>query len=68
VADERDRDLLVGWSRAFLREVGDQAEDPAAEVDGRLGYRPVEDRTQLSFATAGSPEPGGALGWRGERT
>jgi RimJ/RimL family protein N-acetyltransferase len=140
VADERDRDLLVEWSRAFLREVGDQAEDPAAEVDGRLGYggltvweaggapvsmagitrivhamarvgavytppelrgrgyaggvtaavsqaaldagaaevvlytdlanptsnalyerlgyRPVEDRTQLSFATAGSPEPG----------
>ena len=38
VADERDRGQLVEWSRAFLREVGDQAEDPAAEVDGRLGY------------------------------
>ncbi|HEY6295148.1 MAG TPA: GNAT family N-acetyltransferase, partial [Streptosporangiaceae bacterium] len=38
VADERDRDLLMKWSRAFLREVGDEAEDPAAEVDGRLGY------------------------------
>jgi RimJ/RimL family protein N-acetyltransferase len=38
VADERDRDLLTEWSRAFLREVGDEAEDPATEVDGRLGY------------------------------
>jgi len=141
VADERDRGLLMRWSRAFLREVGDEAEDPAAEVDGRLayggltvweaggtpvsmagitrivhamarvgavytpperrgrgyaggvtavvsqaaldagaaevvlytdlanptsnalyerlGFRPVEDRTQLSLATAGSPAPGG---------
>ncbi|MGH3259003.1 MAG: GNAT family N-acetyltransferase [Streptosporangiaceae bacterium] len=38
VADERDRGLLTEWSRAFLREIGDAAEDPAAEVDGRLGY------------------------------
>jgi predicted GNAT family acetyltransferase len=150
VADEQDRDLLVQWSRAFLYEVGDQAEDPPAEVDGRLGYggltvweahgtpvsmagitrvvhamarvgavytppglrgrgyaggvttavsqaaldagaaevvlytdlanptsnalyerlgfRPVEDRTQLSFAAAESPVAWGALGWRGERT
>ena len=38
VADERDRHLLVEWSRAFLREIGDGAEDPAAEVDQRLSY------------------------------
>jgi len=38
VAGERDRDLLIGWSAAFLREIGDEAEDPAAEVDQRLGY------------------------------
>jgi RimJ/RimL family protein N-acetyltransferase len=38
LADERDRDLLRQWSSAFLREVGDEAEDPAAEVDGRLAY------------------------------
>jgi len=38
VADERDRDLLVGWSVAFLRNIGDGAERAAAEVDGRLGY------------------------------
>jgi RimJ/RimL family protein N-acetyltransferase len=150
VAGERDRDLLTEWSRTFLHEVGDEAEDPAAEVDQRLGYggltlweagatpvsmagitrivsgmarvgsvytppelrgrgyagavtaavsqaaldagaaevvlytdlanptsnalyerlgyRPVEDRTQLSFATAASAAPRGALGWRGERT
>jgi RimJ/RimL family protein N-acetyltransferase len=38
VADERDRGLLMQWSRAFLHEVGDEAEDAAAEVDGRLAY------------------------------
>lgn len=38
VAGERDRDLLTEWSRAFLHEVGDEAEDPTAEVDQRLGY------------------------------
>jgi RimJ/RimL family protein N-acetyltransferase len=38
VADERDRDLHIEWSRAFLREIGDEAEDPEAEVGQRLGY------------------------------
>ena len=38
VADERDRDLLIEWSGAFLREVGDEAHGLAAAVDERLGY------------------------------
>ena len=38
VADERDRDLLIKWSRDFLRDIRDRAEDAAAEVDQRLGY------------------------------
>jgi len=38
VADERDRDLLIEWSGAFLREVGDEARHLAGAVDERLGY------------------------------
>jgi RimJ/RimL family protein N-acetyltransferase len=39
VAGERDRDLLIGWTEAFAREVGGPpGHDRAAEVDERLGY------------------------------
>jgi GNAT superfamily N-acetyltransferase len=38
VAGEQDRDLLIEWSGAFVREVGDEEHDVAAAVDERLGY------------------------------
>jgi RimJ/RimL family protein N-acetyltransferase len=39
VAGERDRDLLIGWTEAFAREVDEPAgHDRAADVDERLGY------------------------------
>jgi len=31
-----DRDLLVGWTRAFQAEIGEAADDPARVVDERL--------------------------------
>jgi RimJ/RimL family protein N-acetyltransferase len=38
VAGEGDRDLLIEWSAAFVREVGDEAHELAGAVDERLGY------------------------------
>ncbi len=39
LAAERDRDLLIDWFDAFVREVGDPAgQDHAAAVDERLSY------------------------------
>jgi RimJ/RimL family protein N-acetyltransferase len=38
VAGEQDRNLLIEWSGAFAREVGDAERDAAAMVDERLGY------------------------------
>jgi len=39
VADERDRDLLIGWFDAFAREIDEPAgHDHAAAVAERLGY------------------------------
>jgi predicted GNAT family acetyltransferase len=38
VADRADRDLVLEWYEAFLREVHDKGEDPVAAVDYRLGY------------------------------
>jgi GNAT superfamily N-acetyltransferase len=39
VAGEGDRDLLIGWTEAFAREVDEPpGHDRAADVDERLGY------------------------------
>jgi hypothetical protein len=38
VAGEQDRNLLIEWSGAFGREVGNEERDAAAAVDERFGY------------------------------
>lgn len=37
-AEPADRDLLLRWYTAFLKEIGEPAVDPASVVDDRLGY------------------------------
>jgi predicted GNAT family acetyltransferase len=38
IAGQADRELLISWFTAFGAEVGEQAGDAAASVDGRLGF------------------------------
>ncbi|OJF15548.1 GNAT family N-acetyltransferase [Couchioplanes caeruleus] len=62
VADAGDRDLLVGWTAAFFREVGE--DDPAIEafVDDRLSYGGMllweDGGTPVSMAALTRPEAG----------
>ncbi|MEV4638354.1 GNAT family N-acetyltransferase [Actinoplanes sp. NPDC049548] len=50
VAGARDRDLLVEWTAAFFREVGEDDPEVAQFVDARLSYGGV-----LVWETGGAP-------------